>query len=174
MKLFHGSNIEIDKIDLGRCRPWKDFGRGFYTSPSQDQALKMAERTVRIYGGRPCVTAFAFDDDLLANGPAATSLKIKIFGGPDNEWARFVVNNRNREFRDKQSPNCNIDAKYDIVLGPVANDDIAALIDVFLSGLVSDDVLTKELTFRELSNQVSFHTEKAVAFLRKTEAYHET
>jgi hypothetical protein len=171
MNLYHGSNIEIDKIDLGRCRPYKDFGKGFYTSPLRDQAMKMAKRTVRIYGGgRPCVTAFAFDDDILTDN----SLKIKTFGSPDNEWARFVVNNRNREFKDIQSPDCNIDAKYDIVSGPVANDDIAALINVFLSGLISDDALTKELTFRELSNQVSFHTEKAVACLRKIEAFHET
>jgi hypothetical protein len=132
----------------------------------------MAKRTVRIYGGRPCVTVFAFDDDLLANSLVSTSLKIKTFGSPDNEWARFVMNNRNRDFKDKQSPDCNIDAKYDIVLGPVANDDIAALINVFLSGLLSDDALTKELTFRELSNQVSFHTEKSVALLRKIEVFH--
>ena len=30
MILFHGSNIEINRIDLSKCRPYKDFGRGFY------------------------------------------------------------------------------------------------------------------------------------------------
>lgn len=32
MKLYHGSNILIDKIDLSKSKPNKDFGRGFYLS----------------------------------------------------------------------------------------------------------------------------------------------
>ena len=30
MRLYHGSNIVIDSINLAMCRPYKDFGRGFY------------------------------------------------------------------------------------------------------------------------------------------------
>lgn len=30
MILYHGSNVAIDKIDLAKCRPYKDFGKGFY------------------------------------------------------------------------------------------------------------------------------------------------
>jgi hypothetical protein len=169
MILYHGSNIEIDTIDLGKCRPCKDFGKGFYTSPVLEQAWTMAKRTVRINKeGSPCVTAFSFDDHFLSD----TALRVKQFTDPDNEWARFVINNRNRKFQDIQSPDCNTDNKYDIVIGPVANDDIAALIDVFLTGLISNDALAKELAFRDLSAQVSFHTEKSIAGLRKKEAYH--
>ena len=169
MILYHGSNIEIDVIDLGKCRPYKDFGRGFYTTPMLEQAWKMAERTVRILReGRPCVTAFTVDDRLFSGG----SLKIKQFNKGNNEWARFVINNRSRDFQDIQSPDCNADAKYDIVIGPVANDDIAALMDVFLAGLISDDALTSELTFRELNSQISFHTGKSIAGLVKTEVLH--
>lgn len=32
MKLYHGSNVEIEQIDLNRGRRGKDFGRGFYGS----------------------------------------------------------------------------------------------------------------------------------------------
>ena len=169
MILYHGSNIEIDIIDLGKCRPYKDFGKGFYTSPVLEQAWKMAERTVRILKeGRPCVSAFSVDDKLFSNA----SLKIKQFDKGSIEWARFVMNNRNRGYKNIQSPDCNIDSKYDIVIGPVANDDIAALMDVFLAGLISDEALTKELTFRELNSQISFHTEKSAAGLVKTEVFY--
>jgi len=167
--LYHGSNIEIDAIRLEKCMPFKDFGRGFYASPLKEHAWRMAKRTVRISGrGSPCVTAFAFDEALLSDA----GFKIKQFAGPDGEWARFVINNRNRRFEETHDPGCNTDAKYDIVIGPVANDDIIALMDVFLAGLISDSVLAKELTFRELSSQVSFHTEKAVSRLRKVEVWH--
>jgi hypothetical protein len=165
MKLYHGSNIEIHDIDLGKCKPFKDFGRGFYTTPIREQAVIMARRTARIYGtGKPCVTEFSCDDSLLSS----TILNIKKFNEPSNEWAKFVINNRNKKFNDNSNLLCNTDNKYDIVIGPVANDDITALIDVYLSGILSDEALTKELTFRELSTQVSFHSEKSVKYLQKS------
>ena len=30
MKLYHGSYIKIDEIDLSKSKPYKDFGRAFY------------------------------------------------------------------------------------------------------------------------------------------------
>ena len=167
MTLYHGSNIEIIKIDLDKCKPYKDFGKGFYTTPLQEQAWAMAQRTVRIYKeGTPCVTEFFFDDAVLHN----PCFRIKRFEKPDIEWAYFVVNNRNHNFLDYASPECNTGGKYDIVSGPVANDDITALVNVFLSGILSGEALTKELTFRQLSDQFSFHSEKAVSCLQKTRA----
>ena len=165
MILYHGSNIEIDKIDLDKCRPYKDFGKGFYTTVLQEQAWAMAKRTVRIYKeGTPCITEFILDDAVLEY----TKLNIKCFEKSDPDWARFVVNNRNHNYKDIVSPECNTDGKYDIVTGPVANDDIAALINIYLAGIMSNEALVKELTFRDLSEQMSFHTEMAVAFLQKT------
>jgi len=169
MILYHGSNIEINSVKLEKCMPFKDFGKGFYTSPLKEQAQRMANRTVKLKrDGYPCVTAFSVDDIIFTNN----DFNIKQFSNSDKEWAKFVINNRNRSFTDIQSPDCNIDAKYDIVIGPVANDNIIALMDVFLAGLISDDILAKELTFRELDNQISFHTGKSIALLRKIEAYH--
>jgi len=116
MILYHGSNIEIAKIELEKCRPFKDFGRGFYTTTLKEQAWAMAKRTVRIFReGDPCITEFFLDDVVLIN----PKLNIKRFIKPDLEWVRFVVNNRN-----------------------------------------------KELTFRDLSEQVSFHTERAITCLQ--------
>jgi hypothetical protein len=162
--------MKIEKVDLGKCKPFKDFGRGFYTTTLREQAVRMAERTVRIYReGKPCVTEFFFDDAHLTS----VVLNIKQFKEPDNEWAKFVINNRNRLFTDIQNLCCNIDNKYDIVVGPVANDDITALIDVYLSGILSDEVLTRELTFRDLSIQVSFHTEKSLVCLQTTGVYYD-
>ena len=43
MILYHGSNMAIDGIDLNRCRPYKDFGRGFYLTDIREQAQRMAD-----------------------------------------------------------------------------------------------------------------------------------
>ena len=40
MKLYHGSNTEINSIELSKCRPYKDFGRGFYLTTLPEQAQK--------------------------------------------------------------------------------------------------------------------------------------
>ena len=63
MRLFHGSNVLIDSINLAMCRPYKDFGRGFYLTDLEEQAEKMAVRVSRIYGGTPVVNSFEIDDD---------------------------------------------------------------------------------------------------------------
>ena len=42
MILYHGSNMAIRQIDLNKSKPNKDFGRGFYLSENETQAIEMA------------------------------------------------------------------------------------------------------------------------------------
>jgi hypothetical protein len=161
--------MEIDRIDFAKSRPYKDFGRGFYTTPYKEQALVMARRTVRLFkSGAPVITVFSLDDDIW-NDP---SFRIRKFDGPDNEWANFVINNRNMRPQDINSLECNIDNKYDIVIGPVANDDIVLQLRLFLRGLISVPDLKKNLEYKELTSQISFHTNAVIQFLVKTEVIH--
>jgi hypothetical protein len=168
MILFHGSNRAIDRVDLAKCRPYKDFGRGFYTTLFKEQAQTMAGRTARIYGGTPAITEFTLDDALVND----RSFHIRKFEGPDTEWALFVINNRNEKFQDLSSSEWNGDNKYDIVIGPVANDDLVALFDLYIAGTLSAAALAVEMTYRKLSNQISFHTEKIIPFLKKNGVTH--
>jgi len=164
--LFHGSNIEINDIQLEKCRPYKDFGRGFYLTTMEDQALIMAKRISRIYGGSPCVTMFDFSLDSISNH----DLKIRVFDRLSADWALFVLNNRNRDYTNVSDECCNHDNKYDIVIGSVANDDIALLFRTFSNGLIDVDTLVKEMKYKNLTNQYSFHTSKAISFLVKVGA----
>ena len=50
MILYHGSNLKIDVIDLTKCKPYKDFGQGFYCTTIKKQAEFMAERVGRRQG----------------------------------------------------------------------------------------------------------------------------
>ena len=80
-------------------------------------------------------------------------LEIRVFDKPSTEWARFVMNNRSRSFTDFESLECNFDNKYDIVVGPVANDDMSLLFRQFSEGLLSIEILAREMEYRELTNQ---------------------
>ena len=47
IRLYHGSNMHIEQIDLSRSKRGKDFGQGFYLNANPDQAMEMAVRTAR-------------------------------------------------------------------------------------------------------------------------------
>ena len=165
MKLFHGTNLSIDKIDLSKCRPHKDFGLGFYTTELEEQAIKMAKRVARIYGGKPVVNVFEFDEVVLQSN----EYSVRIFDAhPGEEWARFVMNNRSISFEDFADLNCNLDGKYDIVYGPIANDDMAVLFRQYENQMISFEMLVSGMTYKTLTNQCSFHTAKACELLIKT------
>jgi hypothetical protein len=158
--LYHGSNQIVSVIDFAKCRPYKDFGRGFYLTIYTDQAKRMADRTVNIYGGSSVVSIFEYDED------TASGLNIRTFDGATAEWACFVMNNRNKFFKDIASMDCNTDAKYDIVVGPVANDDMVTLFREFETGFRSFDYLAENLKFpHQLTDQYSFHTARAILTL---------
>ena len=170
MRLYHGSNIIIENIDLSKCRPYKDFGQGFYLTTLLEQAQKMAQRVSRIYGGNPMVTVFDFDEKLLSS----TELKARLFDSekPSAEWALFVSNNRKEGLTEIESTDCNQDLRYDIVVGPVANDDLALLFRQFSNGFIDLEGLKKGMEYKKLTDQYSFHTEKAISFLKKIGEIH--
>ena len=166
MILYHGSNMKIGEIDLNKCRKYKDFGQGFYCTSIQKQAEFMARRTTkRTEGGTPYVNIFELDEEIFND----KDITIKKFDKPSKEWAEFILNNRDRNFEDISSPKCNFDNKYDLVIGPVADDDIIVLFRNFVRGLININTLIEELTYKELTDQYSFHTEKALKYLKGVE-----
>ena len=72
MKLYHGSNMEINKPDLSRSKPFKDFGQGFYLSPGYEQAHALAkQKTDQLQSGEPCVTICSHQS-VIVNGHTRT------------------------------------------------------------------------------------------------------
>jgi len=163
--LYHGSNTIISEIALNKCRPFKDFGRGFYLTEIAEQANQMAMRVARLFGGSPIVSCFSFNNSIYED----ENLNILSFEKPSKEWALFVINNRDRAFSNLFDPLCNQDNKYDLVYGPVANDDIAYLFRNFQNNLINQTALMRGLTYKNLSNQYSFHTEQALTYLKPLE-----
>ena len=156
--LYHGSNIDIEQICLDLCKPGKDFGKGFYLNPNYDQAFKMAVKTRRISRkGNEIVSSFEFDETFLDDG----ELKVKIFSDYTEEWAEFILANRNNA-SDKPIHD------YDIVIGPIADDTVGLQLSRFIEGYISLSVLVEELKFKgNKAIQYYFGTEKAINLLKK-------
>lgn len=154
MKLYHGSNIVIEKIDLDKSKPYKDFGRGFYLSDNESQAQEMASFKSALYGGKPEISVFEFDESVLCD----SSLRIKIFKDYSEEWADFVFSNR----EGTESEN------YDIVYGPIANDKIGLQIRKLKEGNIDKKEFLNKLKYMKgITYQYYFGSETAIRFLKK-------
>lgn len=153
MKLYHGTNVSFNSIMLSKCRPCKDFGRGFYLTDIKSQAEEMAHRRTMISrGGTPVVLEFSFDDNLLND----EKMNVLHFHEPSVEWAEFIL--ENRMIKDFQH-------NYDIVIGPVADDGVVLQLDLYTRHLITLEQLVKELTYRKLNRQYCFSTENAISKL---------
>lgn len=155
MKLYHGSNQPVETIDLSKGKSFKDFGRGFYMTHLPEQAAHWANRIAQRYGGPATVTCFEFDID----AAIAAGLNVRIFGKPDREWALFVMANR------KVSDNP-FTHDYDIVIGPVANDNMARLFGLYELEIIDLEAVVAGLEYKNLNSQYFFATEKALQFLK--------
>lgn len=159
IKLHHGSYVRIDQIDLSKSKVGKDFGKGFYLNPDYEQALLWAESRVRtLQEGEPIVTSYEFDIDKAIHA----GLKVKIFEDYTEEWAEFVVDNR-RNLSDNPS------GKYDIVIGPIANDNVGRQIQLYMQGYWTIAQLIERIKYNvKKSTQYFFGSEESLTFLTKT------
>ena len=118
MILYHGSNKLITKIDLTKSKKFKDFGKGFYLTRDYSRAVAMAQRTTAIMGqGSPEVSPFIFYPI-----HCPIDIKIKKFESRTAEWALFVLKNRERDYIHAFKHD------YDIVIGPVADSRVVAIL----------------------------------------------
>lgn len=160
MKLYHGSNVRIEEIDLKRGRKGKDFGQGFYLSADSSQAQMMAERTVdREETGKATLTVYEFDDSILSN---PSDLKVLAFDGYSKEWAEFIMMNR-RNKTDEQAHD------YDIVYGPIADDKVGLQITRYQLQYIPMEELVRQLSFIRPTFQYFFGTERAIRLLHKVD-----
>ena len=93
MKLYHGTNVDFDAIDLTKSNKYKDFGQGFYLTDIRSQAEELAAKKSRLFGGYPVIQEYEFDESLLSGA----ELKVLKFDKPSTEWAEFIFKNRNRD-----------------------------------------------------------------------------
>ena len=157
MKLYHGSNMAIDEIDLSKGRWGKDFGRGFYLSADETQAYRMAELTTfRRSEGIPVVTAYEIADEVFSSN----LLKVKHFDGYSEDWAKFIVQNRRNDTGVQAHD-------YDIVIGPIANDKVGVQMRLFVEEYIDVVELVRRLTYVRPTIQYFFATPLALQYLRK-------
>lgn len=152
MKLYHGSLEKVDKPEIREPNRTLDYGGGFYTTTSYEQAEGWVRRRMKEEEKEiGYVNLFEFDEQALSQ------LDCLIFHAPTEEWVDFVMQNRTRK---------GFTHDYDIVYGPVANDRVYAAFALYEGGLLNKQSLIAELKTYKLVDQYLFHTEAALHSLR--------
>jgi hypothetical protein len=165
--LYHGSTVKVSAIDLSLGATRKDFGCGFYTTNSRDQAIKFAFiKGKRINSTKGYVSIFQY-----VHNP---KIRIKKFEKADIEWLSFVL--KNRSYLSNQTTI--FTKSFDVVIGPVANDAVGLTINQLIIGtygdplsLAAQNIAIQLLDTTKLYNQIFFGTDQAVSCLQFMEAF---
>lgn len=154
--LFHGAKGEISgEISVNRSRINNDFGQGFYTGESYDQAISFVS-------GFDHSSVYYLDFD-------ESDLKCKRYK-VDQEWMLTIAYFRGTldEYKEhpavqkilKEARNC------DYIVAPIADNRMFQIINSFIAGEITDEQCKHCLAATNLGNQYVFTSERAAKKLR--------
>ena len=155
MKLYHGSLEVVSEPRIITPNRTLDYGRGFYTTTSYEQAEQWVRRRKGVQHSVGYVNVYELADVL------PDEIKQLRFETPTEEWVDFVMSNRTER---------GFEHSFDIVYGPVANDRVYAAFALYESNLLDKEGLIRELRAYELVDQFLFHTEQSLQHLTFIEA----
>ncbi|MGL4943302.1 MAG: DUF3990 domain-containing protein [Thermoguttaceae bacterium] len=148
MILYHGSNVAVEKPKLLVPNRTLDFGAGFYTTTNKEQAVGFCENVYRRQkSGGKIVSVFEFDERLFGK------FSTLQFDQPDTDWLDFVAAHRSGTYSGKV---------YDLIYGPVANDDVYQTFLLYLSGALNKEQTIQTLKIKELYKQLVFASHAAI------------
>lgn len=153
MILYHGSNMVVEKPKLILQNRYLDFGQGFYTTTNKAQAENFAKKVVLRKGGIAIVNKYEINENLIDD----KSISVKYFSLPNKSWLQFVSQNRSGDYKGK---------KYDMIIGPVANDDVYKILQIYVAGLLNIEQTLESLKVKKLYNQYVFASDKALNLLK--------
>lgn len=140
LTIYHGSNVAVEKPQIFVSGFYKDFGYGFYCTNIEKQARKWALSK----RGDSIVSVYKYQQ--------TDELKVLSFPIMTDEWLDFVVDCRRGVKHD-----------YDIVEGPMADDQIWDYVEDFMEGNITREAFWVLAKFKYPTHQIVFCTQKALA-----------
>ena len=151
MTIYHGSDVVIEHPEMLNSDRYLDFGIGFYTTSNREQAERWAEKVCfRNNSNKQIISVYNFDLYKLKD-----KLKNIEFADANEAWLDFVVLNRSGK---------KILKKYDLVSGPVADDNVYLTIKLFESGVLNKVETIKRLKIEKLFSQILFYTLESLKY----------
>ena len=153
MYIYHASNVIVERPALIQQNRFLDFGFGFYTTLNKEQAADFAQKVMlRRRAGKAIVNIYEVDEERLKS-----SCSMLTFEEPSGEWLDFVCANRTNTYQGM---------RYDLIYGPVANDDVYTTVAAYLNGTFTREITLAALKVKKLFNQLVFASTKSLSYLQ--------
>lgn len=140
MKVYHGSTTIVSAPLVGVGRRNLDFGKGFYVTDLQEQAISWASRPINA-GKQQVLNVYELD----VEGVRQANFRYKHFMAYDAEWLEFVVASRRGEPVWKE---------LDMIEGGIANDRVFNTIELYSQGLITQEEALLRLRYEKPNNQI--------------------
>lgn len=140
--VYHGSNVEVAVPRILQNGFYKDFGYGFYCTNYE----KQAKRWAMTKKGESVINRYEYE--------LCMDLKILSFDNMTDEWLDFVAKCR-----------MGIEHNYDIVEGPMADEQIWNFVEGFIDGRIPRKAFWELVKFNYPTHQIVFCTEEALKTL---------
>ena len=159
LKIYHGSTFIVKQPNIEILNYRSDFGKGFYTTTDLEQAKKwtiIKKKRLEKEDNNKDIHQYVNIYEYTEN----KDLNILNFETATEEWLKFVFKNRQSDELVHQ---------YDIVIGPVADDNLYQVLVSYENGIYDMEETIKRLKTYVLSNQISFHTLKSLECIKYIE-----
>lgn len=157
--VYHGTVSDFTNIDLRKSHDRRDFGKGFYTTVLENQSKEWGYRLSLRTREK---SYYVYKYEFIPND----KLKIKRFNTLSRDWLEFIKNNRIKG---------GLQHTYDVVIGPVADDNTMETVQLYMTGILKANEAVDRLRYNKVNNQISFHTLDGIKALRFVERkiYHD-
>ena len=140
MKVFHGSTVIVSAPLVSVGRRNLDFGKGFYVTDIQEQAISWASRPLNAHQPQ-VLNVYDFEKESVIKA----GFSYKQFMAYDVEWLEFVIASRKGEPVWKE---------YDVIEGGIANDRVFNTIELYSQNLITQEMALQRLRYEQPNNQI--------------------
>lgn len=147
MIVYHGSYCIVNNPDISFSRDALDFGKGFYVTGIEEQAISWTSR-FKIRGK----TAYLNTYELLIE-EIKEIYRVKEFLSYDIEWLDFILSCRSGS---------NQYLKYDMVVGGIADDRVYNTLELYEEKLIGKNEALKRLQYHKPNHQICIINQEVI------------
>ncbi|AKN29949.1 sortase [Clostridium carboxidivorans P7] len=158
MIVYHGSYCLVDNPHISFSRDALDFGKGFYVTGIEEQAVNWTSKFKR-RGKKGYLNIY-----MLLLEDIKENYKVKEFLSYDIEWLDFIL-----ECREGS----NIYLNYDMIIGGIADDRVYNTIELYKDDLIGKDEALKRLQYYKPNHQICIINQEIIDKYLKYKEYRE-
>ncbi|MBO5205027.1 MAG: DUF3990 domain-containing protein [Prevotella sp.] len=150
MILFHGAILTIECPLAHVGRDYLDFGKGFYLTKIENQAIQWAKR-VKFVRKSPVAVVNKYEFDYEAAIDAG--YRRLCMNEYDRTWLDFITESRKgmKPWED-----------YDIIEGGVANDRVIDTVEDYMTGRITAEQALGQLKFAVSNHQICVNNQEVI------------